>query len=195
MNYQPFDALSMSLSTEFEKNPNKTQYVNQTDFGSIKRYILGEIDNQTWSTTLRMNYSINPNFSIQFYGQPFISRGRYSNFNFVKNAIAEDLNDRVTWYNQNQITLNNGVYEVDENQDLVTDYSFDKPDFSYVQLRTNLVARWEYIPGSELFFVWARGAAGYGDATQSLSEGLRSHIVDQPLENTFLIKATYRFVR
>ena len=195
MNYQPFDALSLSLNTAFEKNPNKTQYVNQRDFGSIRRYILGEIDNQSWSTTLRLNYSLNPNMSIQFYGQPFIARGRYSNFNFVNNPIAEDLNDKVTWYNPNQITLNNGNYEVDENTDGNIDYSFGKPDFSFVQFRTNLVARWEYIPGSELFFVWSRGGDGFYNPEDSLSRSLRTQILDQPLQDTFLIKATYRFVR
>ena len=195
MNYQPFDALSLSLNTAFEKNPNKTQYVNQRDFGSIRRYILGEIDNQSWSTTLRLNYSLNPNMSIQFYGQPFIARGRYSNFNFVNNPIAEDLNNKVTWYNPNQITLNNGNYEVDENTDGNIDYSFGKPDFSFVQFRTNLVARWEYIPGSELFFVWSRGGDGFYNPEDSLSRSLRTQILDQPLQDTFLIKATYRFVR
>ncbi|QNM85249.1 carbohydrate binding family 9 domain-containing protein [Polaribacter pectinis] len=195
MNYQPFDALSVSLSTEFEKNPSKTQYVNQVDYDTKTRYILGEIDNQSWSTTLRVNYSINPNMSIQFYGQPFIARGRYSNFNYVNNAVSKDLYSRVSWYNNNQILENNGNYNVDENIDGVTDYTFGKPDFSYVQFRTNLVARWEYIPGSELFFVWARGGAGSGDPNNSLTRSFRNQILDKPLENTFLIKATYRFVR
>ncbi|MBL4604907.1 MAG: carbohydrate binding family 9 domain-containing protein, partial [Flavobacteriaceae bacterium] len=82
LNYQPFDAFSVSLNNEFEVTEDKTQYITTTDFGNDKRYILGNIDNQNWSTTLRMNYSINPNMSIQFYGQPFIARGRYSNFNY-----------------------------------------------------------------------------------------------------------------
>ena len=200
MNYQPFDALSMSLNTEFTKNLNKTQYVTGTDFSGTSRYILGEIDNQSWSTTLRLNYSINPNMSIQFYGQPYIARGRYSNFNYVNNPVAEDINDKVIWYKSNQISegINadgNEIYTVDENTDGTTDYTFGKPDFSFVQFRTNLVARWEYIPGSELFFVWSRGGDGYYDPTNSLSKSLRNQIIDQPLENTFLIKATYRFVK
>lgn len=195
MNYQPFDSFNMSLETEFEKNPNRTQYVNQQGFNTTKRYILGEIDNQSWSTTLRMNYSINPNMSIQFYGQPYAARGRYSKFNYVNNPTAKDLNSKVVWYNSNQISLNDNNYEVDENLDGNTDYTFSKPDFSFVQFRTNLVARWEYIPGSELFFVWSRGGDGYYNPKESLSNGLRDQIINKPLENTFLIKATYRFVR
>ncbi|MFD2567298.1 DUF5916 domain-containing protein [Pseudotenacibaculum haliotis] len=194
-NYQPINALSMSLSTEFEKNPNKTQYVTQRGFGNTTRYILGNIDQQTWSTTLRFNYSINPNLSIQYYGQPFISRGRYTDFNFVNNPTAKDLSERVTLYNANQIAMNNGVYDIDEDIDGNTDYSFRNPDFSFVQFRSNLVARWEYIPGSEIFLVWSQGITGLDDPRNSLSEALENQILNQKKENTFLIKVTYRFVK
>jgi hypothetical protein len=37
------------------------------------------------------------------------------------------------------------------------DYRFDKPDFNFVQFRSNLVARWEYKAGSELYLVWSQG--------------------------------------
>ena len=214
MNYQPFDAFNMSLNTRFEKRLNKTQYVTESDFNGTPRYILGEIDNQTWSTTLRLNYSLNPNFSIQFYGQPFISRGRYSDFNYVNNATAASINNRVNFYNQNQISYTNqpialdtnndgnldynypnGGYLVDENLNGNTDYAFAKPDFSFVQLQTNLVARWEYIPGSELFFVWARGSSGSSDFNDSLSSSISNQILNAPAQDTFVIKATYRFVR
>ena len=35
------------------------------------------------------------------------------------------------------------------------DFAFSKPDFSFGQLRSNLVFRWEYRPGSTLFVVWS----------------------------------------
>ncbi|WP_299108137.1 DUF5916 domain-containing protein [uncultured Tenacibaculum sp.] len=195
VNYQPFDSFNMSLEATFNENPNKTQYVTQLDHNGTTKYVLGNIDQKTLTTTLRLNYSINPNLSVQFYGQPFISRGRYSNFNLVKNSIAEDLNERVDWFEPNQISLSNDTYNVDENTDGVTDYSFDKPDFSFVQFRSNLVVRWEYIPGSELFLVWSQGTSGSEDANRSLLGGLENRILNQPLDNTFLIKATYRFVK
>ena len=195
LNYQPFDALSLSFNTEFQKTTDKTQYVTTSDFNNTKRYVLGTIDNQTLSTTLRLNYSLNPNFSIQFYGQPYISRGRYSDFKTVNNPTASSIDDRVSMYDQSQISLANNVYSIDENLNGTTDYSFGKPDFSFVQLRTNLVARWEYIPGSELFFVWARGGSTYDNPSTSLGRSLRNQITDSKIEDTFLIKATYRFIR
>ncbi|PQB08312.1 hydrolase [Polaribacter filamentus] len=195
MDYQPFDALSVSLNTEFEKVIDKSQYVDEADYNSVKRYVLGTIDNQSLSTTLRLNYSLNPNFSIQLYGQPYISRGRYSDFKVVNNSTASSFNERVSMYNQNEISLTNDIYNVDVNLDGNIDYTFNKQDFSFVQLRANLVARWEYIPGSELFFVWARGGVTFDDPRTSLTNSLRNQITSNKLEDTFLIKATYRFVK
>ena len=214
MNYQPFDAFSMSLNSELQQTVDKTQYITTTNFGAEKRYVLGQINNQNWSTTLRLNYSLNPNFSVQFYGQPFISRGRYSDFNFVNNPTASSFSERITLYDENQISytndpiaidLNNdgkleydfpnGGYLVDDNMNGNLDYAFKKPDFSFVQLQTNLVVRWEYIPGSELFFVWSRGSAGSQDFNDSLTDSVRNQVFDIPASDTFLIKATYRFVR
>jgi hypothetical protein len=200
LNYQPFDSFSMSLNNEIERTVDKTQYISTIDFGNNQRYILGNINNQSWSTTLRMNYSINPNMSIQFYGQPFIARGRYSDFNYVNNPTAESINDRVLLYNDHQISAGfdlegNEIYMIDENIDTIEDYRFNKPDFSFVQFRSNLVARWEYIPGSEIFLVWSQGVVGFDDPTKSLGSSLRNQIVNQQKDNTFLIKVTYRFVK
>ena len=75
----------------------------------------------------------------------------------------KDLSERVTWYDDNQISFSNDVYSVDENQDSVIDYQFSNPDFAFVQFRSNLVARWEYIPGSEIFLVWSQGITGLGE--------------------------------
>lgn len=192
--YQPINALSISLSTEYESNPNKTQYVTQQDYNGTMRYITSEIDQEILFTTLRVNYTINPNLTVQYYGQPFIARGKYSNFNYVNNPIAKDLNERVTWYQNNQISFEEGLYNIDENRDGITDYSFEDPDFAFVQFRSNLVVRWEYIPGSEIFFVWSQGITGFGDAHNDYNSIIDNQLLSQKPENTFLIKATYRFV-
>lgn len=196
MRYQPFNALNLSLVTEYRKNPNKTQYVDEVDFNGTPRYILGNIDQRTFFTSLRFNYSINPNMSIQYYGQPFISRGTYNNFNFVNNPVAESLSERVSLYNQNQLSRSTDgeTFFVDEDLDTQTDYEFDDPDFAFVQFRSNLVFRWEYIPGSEVFLVWSQGLTGSGDPMDSLGSNLDNQIFGQQADNTFLIKATYRFI-
>ena len=194
-NYQPFDAFNVSLNMELEKTKDRSQYVRTRTFGSENRYVLGTIKNDELTTTLRFTYSINPNMSIQFYGQPFISRGRFSDFKYVNVAAAQRFADRVNFYSPNQISLQNGEYLIDEDIDGNVDYSFGNPDFNFVQLQTNLVARWEYIPGSELFLVWARGSVGNANAEDGLIDSITDQVFNAPANDTFLIKLTYRFVR
>jgi len=192
LNYQPTNALNISLSPEYSLSKSQTQYVTQPDMST--RYVLGTIDNQTLSASIRLDYTINPNLSIQYYGQPFISRGRYTDFKYVTNAVADRLKDRFQNYGSEQISINNDVYDIDENRDGASDYSFDNPDFSFVQFNSNLVLRWEYIPGSELFLVWSQGVAGDVSVMNDLFEGFESGILDQRPQNIFLVKATYRFI-
>jgi hypothetical protein len=107
LNYQPTNALNISLSPEYSISKNQTQYVTQSDYNnSASRYVLGTIDNHTLMASVRLDYTINPNLSIQYYGQPFISRGRYKDFKYVTNPVAERLSDRFRLYDSNQINLN-----------------------------------------------------------------------------------------
>jgi len=194
--YQPFDAFNLSISSEYEENPNKTQYVTETNFNGNARYITGNIDQKTFSTSIRFNYSINPNLSIQYYGEPFISRGKYTDFNYVNNPIAEKLSERVRLFSENQISKSTETdnYLIDEDLNGVIDYQIADPNFSYVQFRSNLVLRWEYIPGSEIFLVWSQGVVGAGDPSETLGRNLDRQILGQKKDNTFLLKATYRFI-
>lgn len=192
--YQPVDAFSLSMDNEFSTEKSKTQYVTQRTTNNITRYILGEIDQNTFSSSIRLNYNLNPNLSLQYYGQPFISRGTYTNFNYVNNPIASSIDDRITLYGANQIALENGMYIVDEDANGIADYEFGDPDFSFVQFRSNLVLRWEYIPGSEIFLVWSQGLTGNANPDDALGRSLNRQILDRKKDNTILLKATYRFI-
>lgn len=195
LRYQPINALRISLSPEYSINNNKLQYVDNIDVDGNTRYLNGQVDQKTLSMSLRLNYTINPNLSIQYWGQPFISRGRYSNFKYVTDPMAKHFEDRITPYSPNQISLADEVYSVDENLDGNIDFSFDDPDFSFVQFRSNLVVRWEYIPGSEIFLVWSQDISQSGNPREELFRDLGDNVFgDQKPQNIFLIKATYRFV-
>ena len=188
--------MRISINPSYNNNPNKTQYVTQANNNGTARYILGTIDNQTLSASIRLNYTINPNLSIQYYGQPFVSIGRYTDFKYVTNSIADNLNDRFYQYQPNEIMFDatSDSYLVDEDANGNVDYSIGNPDFSFVQFRSNLVVRWEYIPGSELFLVWSQGTTGFGNTRDHLLRSLDQQILGQQPENILLMKFTYRFV-
>ncbi len=192
--YQPTNALSISAYPSLEINNDRLQYIDNIDLGNEVRYLNGSIDQQTLAMSLRLNYTINPNLTVQYWGQPFISRGRYSNFKYITDPLAQEFNDRFTAYGPQQLNFTDGVYEVDEAQDGTVDFSFNDPDFSFIQFRSNLVVRWEYIPGSELFLVWSQDLTASGDPASGLLSSLESNIFgSQQPTNIFLLKATYRF--
>ncbi len=194
LTYQPSNALQLSFLPSYSINKNKLQYVSQQSFNTDKRYINATIDQQTLNFPLRIDYILRPNLSIQFWGQPFISRGRYSEFKFITNPIANKFKDRFSTYSDTQISLDSGIYAIDENDDGMEDYSFFQPDFSFVQWRSNLVLRWEYIPGSEIYLVWSQDISQFGDFNDGLFQGLDNNLLNTQPQNIFLIKATYRFM-
>ena len=200
MTFVPMNSFNISLAANINTNNQELQYVTTASYGvganSVSKYINASLDQDTFNLSLRLNYTISPNMSIQYYGSPFISRGRYTNFKYITNSLADDFTDRFQNYTSNQISYdsNSDSYLVDENLDASTNYSIGNPDFSFIQFQSNLVARWEYIPGSEVFLVWSQGLSRSGNPMDDLLPSLKDNIFGQTSHNIFLIKATYRFM-
>jgi len=195
--YQPINALRISAFPSYSVNNDRLQFIDNIDVNGNTVYLNGEIAQRTLSMSFRLNYTINPNLSIQYWGQPFISRGRYSNFKKVTDPMAKEFNDRITSYSNAEITLDEieDRYFVDEDLNGISDFDFSNPDFSSIQFRSNLVIRWEYIPGSEIFLVWSQDISQSGDPSEGLLGSLGDNVFggEKPM-NIFLLKATYRFV-
>jgi len=193
--YQPINSLRISASPEYGINKNKLQYIDNLDVNGETRYLNGTVDQRTLSMSFRLNYTINPNLTIQYWGQPFISRGRYSNFKEVVDPMANTFENRISPFTSNQISSLDDVYSVDDDLDGAVDFSFDNPDFSFVQFRSNLVVRWEYTPGSEIYLVWSQDLSQSGNPRDELFDDLKGNIFNnEKPQNIFLIKATYRFI-
>ena len=165
--------------------------LQQVDYLSEKRYILGTIDQNTIGITLRMDLNITPEFSIQYYGSPFISRGSYSEFKYVTNAVADVYDDRFTIYDN--VVLSDGNYQFDENNDMVPDYSIRNPDFNFHQFRSNFVAKWEYRLGSTIYFVWSSERTGNSGASQATIKESYKELRSIFPNNIFIIKFNYWF--
>jgi hypothetical protein len=142
-----------------------------------------------------LNYTVTPELSVEYYGQPFVSAGKYTNFNKITNPTGERFDDRYHIFNQNEITYNSslGRYNIDENSDAINDYSFQNPDFNFRQFKSNLVVRWEYSPGSTLYLVWSQGRTGSGqNGNFSYGKDMKELFDVQP-HNVFLLKFSYWF--
>jgi len=195
LSYRPINSLSVSFAPDFYTGKNELQYLKTADFNGDPRYIFARINQKILSLTFRLDFTLTPDLSIQYYGQPFISSGKYANYKRITDPHANRFSDRYSIFASNQIGFNavDETFDVDENVDGTLDYSIGKPDFNVREFRSNLVVRWEYRRGSAFFFVWSQGRSSsssignfsFGNDMQDLF-GVKAH-------NVFLVKFSYWF--
>ena len=138
--------------------------------------VFGARDTRSADLTLRSTITFTPRLSVQIYSQMFLARGRYAQFQLLKNR-----------------------------DELAVFDSFPKRnEFSFSTLQSNVVLRWEYRPGSTVFLVWTHGRrtddvlnplAPWGASPYQRSiNGRISDTFDVIPTNVFLIKLSYTFL-
>jgi hypothetical protein len=166
----PVSTLRLALGVSIESAVDDLQYIGTYTSGTgAPQFMLGRIDRQSASATIRVDWNLTNDVSLQFYGSPFGAAGRYSQFKSVTNPRAESYTDRF-------------VSSVDENR-----------DFVFGQFRSIMVFRWEYLPGSQLYLVWSHERTRYDQpATKSVGSSIRE-LGDVAGVNVFLMKLSYWF--
>ncbi len=184
--------LSFSLNPFYNFNKDNLQYVTTVDFNHEDRYLFARINQHTLGLVFRLNFSPTPNLSLQYYGQPFISSGKYTHFKRITNPKAQG-SQRYHVFTSEEIVYDDqeDAYQIDENLDGQPDYTVSSPDFNFKEFRSNFVIRWEYRPGSTLFLVWTQNRNNF------VSKGVFRALPDfqklfdtQP-DNVFLVKINY----
>jgi hypothetical protein len=194
LNLRLSNRLSVSGSASYERLLDNLQYVATADADGDPRWVLGRIDQDTWSFTIRVNLSITPDLTVQYYGSPFIGTGRYSAFKRATDTLAKANEARFHLYGPDEI-----AYDPEGNAYRVTEagggpaYSFANPDFSFRQFRSNLVARWEWKPGSSLYVVWSQGRTDSLPAWDSSFGSNWDALWRTRPDNVFLVKLSYWF--
>jgi hypothetical protein len=195
--YRPLKTLRIDVTPGMYLSKGELQYVDQKHFEGNVRYIFAYIEQNTYSVSFRLNYTLTPNLSIQYWGQPFFATGAYSKFKYITDSKADELKDRYRLYTEDQISFqtSSNSYSIDDNRDQIGDYGFYKPDFNVKTFLSNLVARWEYQPGSTIYLVWSQNRNSYAsDGSFEISRDVES-LFNESAHNIFLIKFSYRLGR
>lgn len=165
--------LQANIGFGYSQNRNNTQWFgNFADSAAVTHFTFAHLNQRTVSMSARINYTATPDLTFEFYGQPFVSTGTYSDLREVSSTPgAEEYDDRFLPY-----AAPNG----------------SQTSFKFTQLRTNAVARWEYRPGSTVFVVWQHGRqdSSNQNPNQSWMRDYRNLFGLHP-DNTFLIKVAY----
>ena len=189
----------ISLGPRLSINKSAAQYVTRvSDSEAVntyeRRYIFADLEQTTLSMDTRLNVTFTPNLTFEIYAQPFIATGDYG-------ALKELAGPGTFEFNRYGIDLG----QVTEGEDEYGEYQLVDPDgagpadsftiynrdFNRVSLRGTAVMRWEWRPGSTLFFVWQQNRSssnGYGDFDFSRDV---DELFAGDADNVFMVKATY----
>ncbi|HEX4419210.1 MAG TPA: DUF5916 domain-containing protein [Kofleriaceae bacterium] len=166
------------------------QYIDQEpDMTGQLHYLFGKIHETDVSMTLRANWTFSPHLALQAYAQPYIASGHYDELKDVDHPGAERYADRFHVLTPAEAQRVDGAYQVHRSG---AAFSFDQPDFDFRQLRSTVVLRWEYLPGSTVFAIWS-----HGQTSDTLDDGhLRfgrdlADLTTVASENILMIKANY----
>jgi hypothetical protein len=194
---KPAASVFIQFSPFLNSDEDVAQYVTTvedptaTAFGG-NRYVFAFIRTRTISLDTRVNWTFRPDVTLQLFAQPFFASGDYTRFReFAAPRTVEKLD-----YGTDVGTI---AHDAEQRQYTVDPdatgpaqpFTFSDPNFSFRSLRGTAVVRWEYRPGSTLFFVWTQQRSG--DGQQGDFEFNRDYTAlfrDRP-DNVFLVKATY----
>jgi hypothetical protein len=190
---RPSDKLSFSLHPNYNISDQELQYVSTAGSDQDPAYIFARLSQRTATMTFRIGYTFNPELSIEYYGQPFISAGKYTDFKKITDPDAEKFRDRFQTFREAVYLPETNNYSIDEDNDGIVDFSIANPDFNFRQFRSNLVLKWEYLPGSTLYLVWSQGRTGSAtDGTFNYSDDI-GDLFRIKAHNVFLLKFSYWF--
>lgn len=193
---KPMPSLYVQLAPSIEMSENAAQYVTTrtdptvTAFGG-KRYVFAFIRTRTVSLETRVNWTFTPDLTLQLYVQPFIASGDYQRFR----EFAAPRTLRMVDYGRDAGTITRsaaGSYTVDpDGAGPAAAFRFGDPSFTARSLRGTAVLRWEYRPGSTLYFAWTQQRAGVSnDGTLDFGRD-QSALWRDPADNVFLVKMNY----
>jgi hypothetical protein len=198
---KPRENIRLSFGPSYSRNIEPKQFVSNIDdatavtFGGL-RNVFAELDQQSLSMNTRLNATFSPTLTLELFAQPFLASGHYTD---PKQYAAPRTGD-VLLYGRDIGTLveeRNALgalerYRIDpDGAGPAGEFTVDNPDFNIRSLRGTAVVRWEYRPGSTLFFVWTQERSGedaFGDF--DFRRDRSALFRDRPI-NVFQVKASY----
>jgi hypothetical protein len=208
VSYRPSGAVELTMSPGYFWGRSPAQFVGRQTDGTAtatfgRRYLFAELMQHSVDLSMRLNVTMSPVLSFQFYAQPFNFTGDYSGFKELRaprtfdfNVYGRDNNSTVTPGDPavcGTATANECSGIDPDGAGPAAEFALFNPDFRTRSLISNAVLRWEYRPGSTFFLVWTqnRGSFVPFDPAFSVTRDFQRELfLDRP-QNVLLVKVNY----
>jgi len=158
LSLRPTSSLRITFEPGLKWNRDMAQYVaTETDplatatYGA--RYVFATIEQTTLNLDTRVDWTFSPKLSLQFYAQPLVVTGDYTDLKELRAARTYDFD--VYGRDRGTVTPVPGGNDVDpDGGGSAPAFFVPNQNFNFRSLIGNAVLRWEYRPGSTLFLVW-----------------------------------------
>ena len=122
-----------------------------------QRYVFATLDETTVALSTRLDWTFTPQMSLQLYAQEFVGSGAYNDYA----EFRSPRNFRFDRYGIERGTIArgpDGTYAIDPDGPTgpAAPFALYDPSFDVKTLRSSVVFRWEYRPGSTLFLAFQR---------------------------------------
>jgi hypothetical protein len=164
--FQPSAQLQASVSARYSAGVTVAQWITNRDVtgdGEID-HVFGRLRTDVIDLTARGTLAFSRDMTLEFYLQPFISVGDYSDIKRLARPRSFDF--------QPAAIANN-------------------PDFNNKSLLSNVVMRWEYREGSTLYLVWQMSGMNRSDPGVFEPWNDFGDSLGGPRSNIFMLKTTY----
>ncbi|HEY6952852.1 MAG TPA: DUF5916 domain-containing protein [Bacteroidota bacterium] len=146
---------------------NRTSVDDSTLSPNTVNSIFAQRSVSQWDLVSRGSFVFARDLTLQYYVQVFFANGKFEN---TQRMIS---NDTFTPY-----VFSPGV-------------AANPPDFTSLSFNSNIVLRWEYMPGSTAYFVWSQARLGNaGGYATPFGENF-SNTLGLPATNVFMLKVSY----
>lgn len=199
LRWKPRTNISFSIGPDYYVRKSSIQWVTRMDdplmaetFGT--RYVFGGYFQRMLSSNIRLNWTFNPRLSLELYLQPLLAVGKYDQFKELASPKKYEYN--LFGEDGSTISYSDSAEEYSVDPDgpgPAPVFSFGNPDFNFKSLRGTIVLRWEYLPGSILYFVWTQNRADEANPGDFNFRRDMGDLFTAPGDNIFLIKISFRW--
>jgi len=199
MEFRPASNVSVELEPRVSHSESTDQFVTSVEdptatefFG--ERHVFADLVQRSVSMETRVNWTFTPELSLELFVQPFISSNDFRAFKefAAPRELAKEVYGRDVGTIRSEGEGEDEVFFVDpDGAGPAAEFSFDQQDFTLASLRGNAVLRWQYRPGSTLFFVWTQDRSAThasGDLRFRRDVG---DLLGAEGDHVFLVKATF----